>query len=139
VHDEQILAANAAYAEQYASVPPRPERGLIIVTCMDVRIDPLRLLGLERGDAHILRNAGGLATDDVIRSIEVSQRRWETREIIVIHHTDCAAYESADAPEVEVGAKDTMRAIAASTGVPYANRVTGYVLDIETGRLTPII
>jgi carbonic anhydrase len=88
---EELLAYNTTFAD---SQPPsgldaRPTRGLAIVTCMDARIDVLALLGLSAGEAHVLRNAGGVVTEDVIRSLAISQRRLGTREVMVIAHTDC--------------------------------------------------
>ena len=88
---DRLLAANDRYAESFphSSLTAAPVRGLVIVTCMDARLDVLRALGLEMGDAHIIRNAGGLATDDVIRSLIVSQQLLGTHEIVVIGHTGC--------------------------------------------------
>ena len=137
--EDELLAGNAAYAATHASVPRPPRRRLVVVTCMDVRIDQLAVLGLEVGDAHVLRNAGGQPTDDVARSIEVSQRVMDTRDIVVMHHTECAAYpEGADLATIELGLKETNRILAASPLVPYANRIQGFVLDITTGRITPL-
>jgi len=139
VTEDELLAGNTAYAATHAIVPHLPQRGLVVVTCMDVRIDPLAVLGLEVGDAHVLRNAGGQATDDMARSIEVSQRLMETRDIVVMHHTGCAAYpEGADLATIELGLKETIRNLAASPLVPYANRIQGFVLDVDTGRITPL-
>ena len=73
-----------------------PAKGIAIVTCMDCRLDVLGALGLKRGDAHVLRNAGGVITDDVIRSLAISQRRLDTREVILVHHTDCGMEKLSD-------------------------------------------
>src|SRR5438876_8747475 len=89
--NEQLLAANADYAAAFASgdLAAPPSRRGAIVTCMDARLDPARFLGLEPGDAHVIRNAGGLVTDDVLRSLAISHWELGTREVFVIAHTEC--------------------------------------------------
>src|SRR6188508_1386806 len=89
---DRLIANNAAYAQGYADqdLVLKPRLQLAIVACMDSRMDMFQMLGLEHGDAHIIRNAGGVVTEDVIRSLVLSQRYVDTREIILIHHTDCA-------------------------------------------------
>ena len=88
---DDLLANNAAYAEGFSKgdLPMPPGRQIAIVACMDARIETGALLGLEEGDAHVIRNAGGVVTDDTIRSLTISQRLLGTREIMLIHHTDC--------------------------------------------------
>ena len=88
---EESLNKNARYAENFdtGDLPPPPARNLAVVACMDARLDTYKLLGLKEGDAHVIRNAGGVVTDDVIRSLVISQRLLGTREILLIHHTDC--------------------------------------------------
>ncbi|MEY4173049.1 MAG: hypothetical protein RI900_214, partial [Actinomycetota bacterium] len=88
---DELLANNAGYVEQFADGPMdlRPRRRLAVVACMDSRMNIFEMLGLQHGEAHIIRNAGGVVTDDVIRSLVLSQRRLGTREIILIHHTNC--------------------------------------------------
>jgi carbonic anhydrase len=88
---EELLHNNAAYAKSFqkGDLPLPPARGVAIVACMDARLDVHKILGLEEGDAHVIRNAGGVITDDEIRSLTISQRLLGTREIILIHHTDC--------------------------------------------------
>ena len=90
-HADQLIARNAEYAAQFddAGAPVAPQRNLAIVACMDSRMDIFEMLGLDYGDAHVIRNAGGVITDDVIRSLCLSQRLLGTREIILLHHTDC--------------------------------------------------
>ena len=133
-----------------------PAKRLAVLTCMDARIDPFRILGLELGDAHVIRNAGGVANDDAIRSLAVSQRLMGTREIAVILHTDCGMRtfsedELVDALEAETGTRptwettafheleaDVRRAVArlrASPFLPHRDRVRGFVYEVETGRL----
>jgi carbonic anhydrase len=126
---------------------------------MDARIETGRLLGLEEGDAHVIRNAGGVVTDDVIRSLAISQRLLGTQEIILIHHTDCGmltfrddevkaqietdtglrppfALESFSNPEDDV--RQSIRRIQASPFVPHKDEIRGFVYDVETGRLNEV-
>src|ERR687883_1019133 len=88
---DELLQNNAAYAESFekGDLPLPPARGVAVVACMDACLDVHKILGLGEGDAHVIRNAGGVVTDDVIRSLTISQRLLGTREIILIHHTDC--------------------------------------------------
>lgn len=95
--DEMLLAAGAAARTLAApALSARPVRRLAVLTCMDARIDPLRMFGLEQGDAHVLRNAGGLVTDDAIRSLSISQRLLGTEEIVVVMHDDCGLSGTSD-------------------------------------------
>lgn len=150
---------NAEYAERRpdaADAPIPPARHAAVVTCMDARIDPAAALGIEHGDAHVIRNAGGVVTDDVIRSLVISQRLLGTREIIVVHHTDCGMTTFRDDdlksrieadtglrppfameafPEVEADVRQSIRRI---TGSPYlldTEQVSGFVYDVKSGRL----
>ena len=93
---DEVLESNARYAESFdkGSLPLPPARGLAVVACMDARLDTHKLLGLDEGDAHVIRNAGGVVSDDVIRSLVISQRLLGTREIVLIHHTDCGMLTS---------------------------------------------
>lgn len=94
---DQLLQNNLAYAAEYTPDLPLPPRlKLAVVMCMDSRLDTFAMLGLELGDAHIVRNAGGVVTDDVIRSLVVSQRKLGTREVILVHHTDCGSLTFTD-------------------------------------------
>src|SRR5207249_5293267 len=88
---DELLQNNEAYAATFdkGCLPMPPGKQVAVVACMDARLDPARVLGLEEGDAHVIRNAGGVVTDDVIRSLTISQRLLGTEEIILIHHTDC--------------------------------------------------
>jgi carbonic anhydrase len=136
-----------------------PAKKVSIVACMDARIETGRLLGLEEGDAHVIRNAGGVVTDDVIRSLAISQRLLGTQEIILIHHTDCGmltfkddevkaqietdtglrppfALESFSNPEDDV--RQSIRRIQASPFVPHKDEIRGFVYDVETGRLDEV-
>jgi len=140
-------------------VPTPPRLRLAIVTCMDSRIDPFQIFGLERGDAHVLRNAGGVVTDDVIRSLILSQRFLGTQEVMLIHHTRCGAH---DLPEEEVKAaiqaesgirppfsleaftdidadvRQSMERIRQSPFLAHREAVRGFVLDVDDGSLREI-
>ena len=136
--------------------PARPARKLAVVTCMDARIDPTRILGLEVGDAHVIRNAGALVTDEEIRSLAVSQRLLGTEEVALIGHTDCGMLdfddhgfkrgledEAGEKPawrgegfsDLEEGVRRGVERIRSSPFVPHRNRVRGYVYEVESGRL----
>jgi carbonic anhydrase len=121
---DELLANNRAYADGLPEIhlDVRPRRGLAVVTCMDSRLDVFAALGLGDGEAHILRNAGGVITDDVIRSLAVSQRLLGTREIMLVHHTDCGMQKLTD---------DGFRAeLQAATGVSPAFAVESFV-DVD--------
>ena len=157
---DRLLAANERYAEsfEHSSLTAAPVRGLVIVACMDARLDVLRALGLEMGDAHIIRNAGGLATDDVIRSLIVSQQLLGTHEIVVIGHTGCGLLgadedtlrdrmtaETGEAVDIAFGSFDDLDAsVQASVERlrthPWLKRVPvhGLVFDVATGRLREV-
>ena len=158
---EQLLANNAAYVEREAPAPLelRPSLELAIVTCMDSRLDVFTALGLENGQAHVLRNAGGVITDDVIRSLAISQRRLGTREIALIHHTDCGLQLITDdgfraelqeatgmAPsfaiesftDVEADVRQSIARVRHSPFLPYRDKVRGFVYDVDSGELVEI-
>ena len=152
-------------AEQYASsfdkgdLPMPPGRKLAVVACMDARLDVHKILGLQEGDAHVIRNAGGVATDDAIRSLTISQRLLGTKEIILIHHTDCGMLTFKDDEvkgkiESEVGirphfaleafgdleadVKQSIARIEASPFIPNKASVRGFIYDVKTGRLNEV-
>lgn len=157
---ERIAAANRSYAENFAGAGAvRPARHLAVVACMDSRMDIFAMLGLEVGDAHVIRNAGGIVTDDVIRSLTLSQRALGTREIVLVHHTDCgllgvsdddfAAELEADTgaiPEWRAGGfedahadvTESIQRLVASPFLLHRDRVTGFVYDVANGRLLPV-
>jgi carbonic anhydrase len=157
---DELTSNNAAYAREFPGPQPaRPSRGLAIVTCMDARIDVLAMLGIDAGAAHVIRNAGGIITDAEIRSLTVSQRLLGTREVMLVHHTDCGMLGLPEdeftlqlredvgmEPPWEVGAfadldEDVRSGIAlirASPFVPHTDAVRGFVLDIATGRLREV-
>jgi carbonic anhydrase len=152
-------------AERYASdfdkggLPLPPAKRVAVVACMDARLNPYGLLGLAEGDAHVIRNAGGVITDDEIRSLSISQRLLGTEEIILIHHTDCGMLTFADDDfrrqiQQETGIKpewaaeafedlqeDVRQSIArikASPFIPLKDGVRGFVYDVTTGKLSEV-
>jgi carbonic anhydrase len=159
---DELLARNTAYAATYAhgALPAVPAKAVAVLTCMDARIDPHRMLGLDEGDAHVIRNAGGVANDDAIRSLVVSQRKLGTREVLVILHTDCGMRTFAERDfvrelEAETGIRpawetttfhhnidaDVRRAVARVRNSPFllhADAVRGFVYDVATGRLREV-
>ena len=158
---DELLENNADYADTFSKgdAPLPPGRNLAIVACMDARLDPHRMLGLEEGDAHVIRNAGGVVSDDAIRSIVISQRLLGTREIMLIHHTDCGMLtfrddDVKDSIEADTGLRpsfaleafgdldqDIRQSIArikASPFVPNKDRIRGFVYDCATGRLKEV-
>jgi len=155
---DRLLANNEAFAERFdhGHLDLRPSLRLAIVACMDSRLDVFAALGLADGQAHVLRNAGGVITDDVIRSLAISQRRLDTREILLIHHTDCGMQKVTDdgfraelqeatgmAPafaiesfvDVEANVRQSIARVRNSPFVPHRDRVLGFVYDVDTGRL----
>lgn len=158
---DELLDNNARYVDTFdkGDVPLPPGRNLAIVACMDARLDPHRMLGLEEGDAHVIRNAGGVVSDDAIRSIVISQRLLGTREIMLIHHTDCGMLtfrddDVKDSIEADTGLRpsfaleafgdldqDIRQSIArikASPFVPNKDHIRGFVYDCATGRLKEV-
>jgi carbonic anhydrase len=158
---EELLQNNAAYAESFqkGDLPLPPARGVAVVACMDARLDVHKILGLEEGDAHVIRNAGGVITDDEVRSLTISQRLLGTREVILIHHTDCGMLTFSDDDlkaqiHEEVGMKphfsmesfsdlegDVRQSIAriqASPFIPHKESVRGFIYEVETGRLREV-
>jgi carbonic anhydrase len=154
---DDFIRANERYAATFAKgdLPAPPERKIAVVTCMDARLDPAKFLGLEEGDAHVIRNAGGRAAD-AIRSLVISQQLLGTREIAVIHHTDCGMLsfteeqlhrklhdelhvhaEIAFLPftDLEQSVRDDVAALRSSPLLLPEIPVRGYIYDIHTGRL----
>jgi carbonic anhydrase len=159
---DELLANNQAFA---ASLPAchldvQPSRRLAVVTCMDSRLDVFAALGLGDGEAHVLRNAGGVITDDVIRSLAISQRRLGTREVMLIHHTDCGMQSLSDdgfraelqaatgvAPawaiesfsDVDADVRQSLLRVRRSPFLPHRERVRGFVYDVDTHRLREVL
>jgi len=160
VTDDLIRNAEK-YAEQFdkGDLPLPPARKLAVVACMDARLIPTKVLGLEEGDAHVIRNAGGVVTEDEIRSLAISQRLLGTEEIILIHHTDCGMLTFTDdafkrSVEEDTGIrpawaaeafsdleKDVLQSIAriqASPFIPRKDSIRGFIYEVETGRLREV-
>jgi carbonic anhydrase len=157
---DELLASNQRYAEAFnGALPLPPARGVAVVACMDARLNVCALTGLGEGEAHVIRNAGGVVTDDVIRSLAISQRLLGTREIVLIHHTECGMLTFTDdefkaAIQEDTGIKppwaaeafgdldtdirQSMARIKASPFVPHRDAVRGFVFDVATGRLSEV-
>ena len=159
-----ILRNNEAYAVQprnfHGPLPLPPAKHIAVVACMDARLDVYRILGLHEGESHVIRNAGGVVTDDAIRSLVISQRLLGTNEIILIHHTDCGmltftddalraqiAAETGFKPPYALNAFDDLAAdvragiarIKADPHLLHRDRVRGFIFDVATGRLNEIV
>jgi carbonic anhydrase len=158
---DDVLRNNEAYAETFgaAELSAPPAMKLVVVTCMDARIDVHAVLGLEPGEAHVLRNAGGVITDDTIRSLAISQRMLGTEEVLLMHHTRCGMQSFRDedfaaelqaeagvapgwAPgafsDLEDSVRESIARIQASPFIPHRDAVRGFVYDVETGRLREV-
>ncbi len=158
---DELLRNNERYAQVFdkGDLPLPPAKGVAVVACMDARLNVYGMLGLQEGDAHVIRNAGGVVTDDEIRSLTISQRLLGTREIVLIHHTDCGMLTFTDDElkrqiQEEVGIKpefaleafsdlegdvrQSMRRIRASPFIPHKDGVRGFVYEVETGRLREV-
>jgi carbonic anhydrase len=157
---DELLANNARYTETFSGpLPLPPAKGVAVVACMDARLDVYRILGLNEGEAHVIRNAGGVVTDDEIRSLAISQRLLGTREIILIHHTDCGMLTftddqfkrsiqddtgvkptwSAEAfPDLDEDVRQSIARIKASPFVPNKDSIRGFVFDVATGKLNEV-
>src|SRR6266852_3806300 len=159
---DEFRKANDAYAStfQKGHLPMPPARHVAVLTCMDARLIPARFLGLEEGDAHVIRNAGGRASEDAIRSLIISEQLLGTTEIVVIHHTDCGMLTfskedlrtklrqefKADASHIdflpfsdlEQSVRDDIATIKASPFIPDNITVSGFLYDVKSGRLLPV-
>ncbi len=157
---DELLANNARYAEQFhGPLPIPPAKRVAVVACMDARLNVHAALGLREGEAHVIRNAGGVITEDVIRSLAISQWLLGTEEIILVHHTDCGMLTFTDddfkrSIQDEVGIKppwaaeafpdveaDVLQSIARIRDNPFLPRkesVRGFVFDVATGRMTEV-
>ena len=155
---DELLARNAAFAREFdgAGMPAAPARRLAVVACMDARIDVARILGLQAGEAHIIRNAGGVITDDVIRSLCLSQRLLGTREVVLVHHTGCGLQRLDEQRflselEAETGVRpswmldafadpyedvaESMRRLHSSPFLLHKDNIRGFVYDVADGKL----
>jgi carbonic anhydrase len=155
---DEFLKNNEAFAEGFdkGDLPLPPAKRVAIVACMDARLNPYPILGLSIGDAHVIRNAGGVITDDEIRSLAISQHLLGTEEIMLIHHTDCGMLTFRDAefeqmleeeagqrpewsprtfPDLEGDVRDSIQRIKESPFIPRKDEVRGFIYDVKTGRL----
>lgn len=157
---DEFLSANATYQDNFnGPLPLPPARKVAVLACMDARLDPAKILGLNEGDAHVIRNAGGVATEDALRSLTISQRLLGTEEIVLVHHTDCGMVTFSDDEfrqgiEKETGIRPTwsseafpdaaqdvtqsINRIKASPFIPKTDRVRGFVFDVATGALDEV-
>jgi len=158
---DELIENSRRYADSFdkGDLPSRPAKKVAVVTCMDARLMPSLLLGLEEGDAHVISNAGGVVTEDGIRSLAISQRLLGTEEIVLIHHSDCGMLTFTDdeftrqieddtgikpgwAPEsfddLEGDLRQSIARIHASPFIPHKESVRGFVYEVETGRLREV-
>jgi carbonic anhydrase len=127
----------APAARAPAALPPEPRRALVVLTCMDARIDPLAGFGLRLGDAHVLRNAGAEVTDDVLRSLQLSAASTGSRELWLVGHTSCVAHGGSD-ERVEASLYRSARRVAGADGLPEDYRVRAFCYDLRTGRMSEL-
>jgi carbonic anhydrase len=158
---EEFLENNQRYAAGFTKgdLPVLPSSKTVVVTCMDSRLDPARFLGLEEGEAHVLRNAGGVVTDDTIRSLVLSQRLLGTEEILLVQHTNCGmstlrgddvmaeletetgirpAFDLEAISDPDAGVRQSIARIQASPFVLHKHAIRGFVYDVNTGRLREV-
>jgi carbonic anhydrase len=158
---DELLQNNERYAASFdkGDLPLPPAKGVAVVACMDARLNVYGILGLQEGDAHVIRNAGGVITDDEIRSLAISQRLLGTREIILIHHTDCGMLTFSDDElkqqiqedvgikphfpmesfsDLEEDVRQSIARIQASPFIPNSDSVRGFVYEVESGRLREV-
>jgi carbonic anhydrase len=157
---EEMLAVAAAHARELAApgLSPRPRRKVAVLACMDTRVDLFPMLGLRRGDAHIIRNAGGLVTDDALRSLSASQRLLGTEEVVVVMHDGCGLHGASEDSfaralaadgalpswrlgafeDVEVALANSLARLQTSPELPFRERIRGFVFDPETGQLREV-
>jgi carbonic anhydrase len=159
---QEFLKANETHASTFSKghLPMPPGKQVAVLTCMDARLDPARFLGLEEGDAHVIRNAGGRASEDAIRSLVISQQLLGTNTVLVIHHTDCGmlTFSNADLrnklkqelnagaehidflpfKDLEQSVRDDVATIKNSPLIPESVEVSGFIYDVKSGRLLPV-
>lgn len=158
---DDLVAHNAVYAAAFndGHLPLPPARQVAILACMDARLDPAAILGLANGDAHVIRNAGGVVTDDAIRSLVISQRLLGTKEIILLHHTDCGmvtftddevkAQITADVgirphfaleafPDITEDVRQSIARLAANPFLPHTDNIRGFVYNVADGTLEEV-
>lgn len=158
---DELLGNAERYAAAFGgSLPLPPAKHVAVLACMDARLDPQAVLGLREGDAHVIRNAGGVVTEDALRSLAISQRLLGTTEIILIHHTECGMLTFTDDrfkdsiaaevgirprwaaeafPDLDEDVRQSIRRIRADPFVPHKDEVRGFVFDVTTGKLTEVV
>jgi carbonic anhydrase len=154
---DELLVNNARYTEKFSGpLPLPPAKNVAVLACMDARLNVYALLGLHEGEAHVIRNAGGVVTDDEIRSLAISQRLLGTREIILIHHTDCGmltftddgfkksiqeetgikpAWSAEAFPDLGEDLRQSIQRIKTNPFIPHTDQVRGFIFDVATGKL----
>ena len=158
---DDLLKNNESFVQSFdkGGLPLPPARKIAIVACMDARLNPYPILGLQLGDAHVIRNAGGVITDDEIRSLAISQHLLGTEEIMLIHHTDCGMltfndqefaskleeetgqrpeWDAHSFPDLDQDVRDSIQRIKDSPFIPRTDRVRGFVYAVETGELREV-
>ena len=157
---DDYLDNNARYAQSFTGpLPMPPSKQVAVVACMDARLSPYAMLGLNEGEAHVIRNAGGVVTEDVIRSLAISQRLLGTKEIILIHHSDCGmltftddgfkrsiqddtgikpAWAAEAFADLNEDVRQSIARIKASSFLPHTDAVRGFVFDVATGKLNEV-
>ncbi|QMU69755.1 carbonic anhydrase [Streptacidiphilus sp. P02-A3a] len=157
---DELLANNARYVESFTGpLPLPPSKGLAVVACMDARLNVYAILGLKEGEAHVIRNAGGVVTSDEIRSLAISQRLLGTEEIILIHHTDCGMLTFTDDgfkdsvqqdtgirppwaaeafTDLDTDVRQSVARIQADPFIVHKNHIRGFVFDVATGKLNEV-
>ncbi|MDI9899768.1 carbonic anhydrase [Rhodococcus sp. IEGM 1409] len=158
---DEYLQNNAVYAEQFTGpLPLPPSKHVAVLACMDARIDVYRVLGIKEGESHVIRNAGGVVTDDEIRSLAISQRLLGTTEIILIHHTDCGMLTFTDDdfkrsiqdeigikpnwaaesfPDIDEDVRQSLKRIENSPFITATTSLRGFVFDVATGKLNEVL
>ena len=159
---DELLRNAERYAAEFdkGDLPLPPAKHVAVLACMDARLNPYGILGLQEGDAHVIRNAGGVANDDALRSLVVSQRKLGTREVIVILHTDCGmrtfaedafaeeleaetgvrpAWQTTSFNEIEADVRRAVARVRSSSFLPHVDAVRGFVYEVETGLLTEVV
>ena len=159
---DELLGNAQGYADGFEAgrLAAPPAKRVAVVACMDARLNPYGLLGLSEGDAHVIRNAGGVVTEDVIRSLAISQRLLGTEEIVLIHHTDCGMLTFSDDEfrrqiqedvgikpgwaaeafdDLESDVRQSIKRVEASPFVPRKDNVRGFIYDVKTGRLDEVV
>jgi carbonic anhydrase len=159
---DELLKNNEGYAASFdkGELPMPPGKQTAVLACMDARLNVYGILGLQEGEAHVIRNAGGVATDDAIRSLVISQRLLGTREVVLIHHTDCGMLTFTDDavkrqiqdevgikpefsleafPDLDEDVQQSIARIKSNPFIPHTDQVRGFVYEVETGKLREVV